>query len=1081
MKDRRERITTSSHSTLPLSQVASVPPPYPLSPPRCSTLLPFIFISVWLRLAPVRPVSLRFAPFCPAIPSSPSVSLLFVPSCSASPNYAPLCSVLLRSASSPSVVLRFAPLSSFLLRFVPFCSVSSRVDPFCSVLLRFAPFCSASKCFVPLCSFSSFLLRFAPLCPFSFRPSPICSMSLYFAPFCSVLLRFPPRCSVCSVLLSFAPFRAVSFFALRFAPFLPPRFASCHFASLLLEFARFRPVSHHFAPLRSDSRRFTSFNSELFLRRITASGAIHILSRILHTDPAKRADVSEIRRNAWYVGAHPPAGRPKATPFPAVPSRRSHIDDKLLSRAITLTGPGGGGNGAGGGGGGSEGEVSMPKVEGAAAGLLSGRHDPVGTAYHLLLKRTLRERSAIEASAGGGGRCRSNREADRHQGEATRQAARAAPDTAAAESVVATAQASSATQGVEDRRGRSSSEEHRGEREVVGNRNENASASQRGGDQAGQPTPQVAATKAAPKITVVAAAAAAETVGKQQTPSAGPRAPGATTTRIIHGNASYASSTSSSRSGQQQPFSTAAARRRDRSGGGKAAEAATAAAGGSGDSPSHGGPKARSQQQQARPQTPAANSNPICSVAATGAPVQAPVQARTEGGVQGGRQADATKDGDGTRVAALVEKYAKGAGEDVGGVGGDWRGRDARGTEGHRGGARAGQAIRPNRPVPTLSFRGISRTGGAESIVGGHGGKATRPSSSAAFFVSQTARARTNGDSTAESRVSTDRDPARQRPAGHLATAHPRGSSRESGGGSSSSSSGGSAGGGWNTTAAGGGGGGGGVAALPRRPLTARAPLRSSAPTPRLSGDFSLARPRGSPAAAHGRGAEDGSSAIAATGKTVPRGGNGRMSVGEAPLAAEPLAPAAARRASLTSTTAGVGSAIRARQQQPSLRVRLSNLSSKPAVSQQQQQRRLEPSARKGEGAERKEAVSEITVKRSDADSPLQSTPTCPPFPVSTPAAATAIATATAAVAAAAASSSAPKEGAAAARTFWGKHQYAHSPTGDGRDDGRGSGRGLPPGVVATRAPPHASTSAVKSWARGDGRAAGGYPRALQT
>ncbi|CAN0103557.1 unnamed protein product [Ectocarpus sp. 8 AP-2014] len=115
-----------------------------------------------------------------------------------------------------------------------------------------------------------------------------------------------------------------------------------------------------------------------------SEGAKHLLALILNTDPTKRATVSVIRRDQWYVGAHPPAAKPKATPFPVVPCRRSHIDDKLLSRAITLAG----GGGRPGGGGGDKGEPTATAVEGAAAGLLSGRHDPVGTAYYLLLKRS---------------------------------------------------------------------------------------------------------------------------------------------------------------------------------------------------------------------------------------------------------------------------------------------------------------------------------------------------------------------------------------------------------------------------------------------------------------------------------------------------------------------------------------------------------------------------------------------------------------------------------------------------------------------------------------------------------------------
>ncbi|CAN0498993.1 unnamed protein product [Ectocarpus sp. 12 AP-2014] len=115
-----------------------------------------------------------------------------------------------------------------------------------------------------------------------------------------------------------------------------------------------------------------------------SEGAKHLLALILNTDPTKRATVSVIRRDQWYVGAHPPAAKPKATPFPVVPCRRSHIDDKLLSRAITLAG----GGRRPGSGGGDKGEPTATAVEGAAAGLLSGRHDPVGTAYFLLLKKS---------------------------------------------------------------------------------------------------------------------------------------------------------------------------------------------------------------------------------------------------------------------------------------------------------------------------------------------------------------------------------------------------------------------------------------------------------------------------------------------------------------------------------------------------------------------------------------------------------------------------------------------------------------------------------------------------------------------
>lgn len=129
-----------------------------------------------------------------------------------------------------------------------------------------------------------------------------------------------------------------------------------------------------------------------------AADVTHLLSRILDTDPEKRAAVKEIRAHAWYVGAYPPSSRPTAAPFPVVPLRRSDLDDKLLTRAVTLAGSGGGGSGKGGGRGpeaGGEQALTAAAIKAAAEGLLSGRHDPVGTAYHLLLKRSLRERNGL--------------------------------------------------------------------------------------------------------------------------------------------------------------------------------------------------------------------------------------------------------------------------------------------------------------------------------------------------------------------------------------------------------------------------------------------------------------------------------------------------------------------------------------------------------------------------------------------------------------------------------------------------------------------------------------------------------------
>ena len=74
-------------------------------------------------------------------------------------------------------------------------------------------------------------------------------------------------------------------------------------------------------------------------RFLPQKGAVHLLSRILNTDPEKRSTVHEIRLHAWCVAEHPlPASfRPTAAaPNPAVPTLRSELNDKLLARALDL-------------------------------------------------------------------------------------------------------------------------------------------------------------------------------------------------------------------------------------------------------------------------------------------------------------------------------------------------------------------------------------------------------------------------------------------------------------------------------------------------------------------------------------------------------------------------------------------------------------------------------------------------------------------------------------------------------------------------------------------------------------------------
>ncbi|CAM9258662.1 unnamed protein product, partial [Laminaria digitata] len=137
--------------------------------------------------------------------------------------------------------------------------------------------------------------------------------------------------------------------------------------------------------------------------RWLSDGAIYLLSRILNTDPAKRVEVAGIRKDAWYMKAHPPAARPATALYPAVPTRRSDLDDKLLARAMLVSGGGVEQPGGDGGGDAAAAEAAAAAataaaaaaIESAAGGLLSGQHNAVGTAYHLLLKKSLRRQNAM--------------------------------------------------------------------------------------------------------------------------------------------------------------------------------------------------------------------------------------------------------------------------------------------------------------------------------------------------------------------------------------------------------------------------------------------------------------------------------------------------------------------------------------------------------------------------------------------------------------------------------------------------------------------------------------------------------------
>lgn len=598
---------------------------------------------------------------------------------------------------------------------------------------------------------------------------------------------------------------------------------------------------------------------------------MHILSRILEIDPAKRATVAEIRAHPWYVGAHPPATPPAEALHPAVPSRRSHLDEKILSRAVSLAaaaaGGGRGGEGGPKGGCGGTAAATVGGMEAAAEGLLSGRHDAVGTAYHLLLKKSLRERGAVGAAGdGGGGGSGGGNGGGVNGREAVSRGANTAGD----------------SDGI-----------------IRDLDNGNARVPGRPRNQVTTASALVAVAEGVGVVSVGDGSGDSSRRGRHDTARGTDGKPSATVvveTRAASGskgNASYASSTSSSRSGQQPPVC-----RQDSSSPAPVAEGATLRHAHQGESSSV------SKTSNARP-----HSNTRDTVRPHSAAVSRPSLS--------------------CAVAAVESRRS------VGTTPGDVGGTSAPGESRGRGNSGGGEQLpgsgvkqRANRPVPTLSLRAVARAGANGADVGSCGGSRTATS---AVFGSQTARNWNGAPPTSQAAIMMNS--VHQRRGGHHLHAR-----RESGGGSTSSGGSGGSGSGGSTgrrLVAGG-------TTAPRRPLTARAPLRSSAPTPRLSGDFSLARPRGAPVSSANSGS--GSRLSASPSPRTASLGNGHPSSG-APLAAEMKGGVASTTTPQRSPAAAVAPAGEAaaspsqasprpkpqKQQQPSLRVRLSTLSAKPS------------------------------------------------------------------------------------------------------------------------------------------------------
>lgn len=592
------------------------------------------------------------------------------------------------------------------------------------------------------------------------------------------------------------------------------------------------------------------------------TGAVHLLSRILETDPAERATIPEIRAHLWYVGPNvppPPATPPAApTPNPAVPVRRADIDEKLLASAVALAGGGGGGGVRGAEG--SAATVASVAAEVAAEGILSGRHDPVGTAYHLLLKRDLRGKKAPRAGASGGartgvgvsegGRGQSFRESG--QKEKTSAVAARATAVAACSAIVSNASG-----------------------KIAVSDNARLVAGVRVGAAGAQPP---AATQASAKMISAVNASAPD----MSASAAGSK-----------GNPSCASSTSSSRSGRS------VVRRRD--------SAATAIAGGS------------AAPAVSRPPINARESRPRARSASVSRPSYRSPE--TEAYTRGGMRRETREANSGGGATAEINGEAR----------------------------QPAQSSQRHHAVPLLSLRGIGHSV-AENLGKGERSTSARAGEATILSASQTARTRPKLRDTGALEAASTKN----------RSSHPR---RDSGGSSNSSAS----------SSGGGGGVGGGSSyrqtergkpAPPRRPLTARAPLKSSAPTPRLSADFNLSRPTGPAIAVGAGGGENDAGALTISGPRPATTGvrrarpftegtaallsarhNNTVVSAVAPARENPskeseVSPAqpATTSASTAASTTRASAPSSHHRNQPSLRVRLSTLTTQNARSPQQQQ-----------------------------------------------------------------------------------------------------------------------------------------------
>ena len=597
-------------------------------------------------------------------------------------------------------------------------------------------------------------------------------------------------------------------------------------------------------------------------RTLPQKDAVHLLSRILNTDPDKRSTVQEIRLHAWCAAAHSGPASLQTVANPLVPSRRSDVDDNLLARALTLSNGDEVWNGDQEGAEGTKGGVAIPSpaaLSAAVEGLLSGRHDRVGTTYHLLLKKKLRHDGSVDVANSGAGTGRDTVVRLEDLGRA-----RQSSNPVAGGTLLTTVP--------------------------------RASENREGGVNTG-----------------------ARASGSEKRVSANPAATGIR--RAYASNLSTTTS-SSSRSGGHH---LVASRRKS-----------TAPA----PAPKEGAPLKSAAEKVAS--TAATRKGSLTRRVGTGGVRPDPLGTRP-------RSASMPRHAPSSAIAASSTATApiptarpsiEEVGQEAIDAGNKVTLAAAGGTDG------LGLRMR-QRPVPLLSFCRIART---DRNRGGCGDSSSKERlANSAVLVSQTARFGRCG-------VNNQADPntlAGRRTGGH---------SRARGGSG-------------RTT--GNGGGGAGFRVTPAvvaagsadQPLTARAPLRPSAPTPRLSVDFSLTCPSGAPTVVGG---------VTRTGATpCPRStraasGARRLSVG-APLAVETSLGTSSTTATTVSTTkalagGGVGTAGSAapppprlvaasRHQQPSLRVRLSSVSTKLPQQRRRPELNGERRAERGVGIEPAEAV----------------------------------------------------------------------------------------------------------------------------